>query len=176
MTHNEFSQQTSLLAPALYQFAMRHTQNPEDADDLVQDTMMKAFKYYTQFETGSNLKAWLFTIMKNTFINNYRRKTKTNALISQNDEVSYQELKYSATQNAGEGTMIMKDIRKALQNIPEYYSTPFIRHFEGYKYHEIAAQLNLPIGTVKTRIHVARKLLKEYLQSYSNYDYKKGLV
>ncbi|MGM9476187.1 RNA polymerase sigma factor [Pedobacter sp. GSP4] len=176
MTQTEFSQQTSILAPALYQFAMRYTKDHEDSSDLVQDTMMKAFKYYAQFEPGSNLKAWLFTIMKNTFINNYRRKTKTNALISQNEEISYQDLKFSSTQNAGEGTLIMKDIKKALKNIPECYSTPFISYFEGYKYHEIAETLNLPIGTVKTRIHIARKLLKEYLQTYSKYDYKKGMA
>ncbi len=167
MTQSEFSEQASALSSTLHSFAMRYTNDEEDANDLVQDTMMKAIKYYSKFEPGSNLKAWLFTIMKNTFINNYRRKTKTNALISQSDEISSVNLSYSATTNQGEGTLIMKDIKKALKSIPEAYSIPFISYFEGYKYQEIADELNIPIGTVKTRIHVARNLLKDYLKTYA---------
>ncbi|MCX2574776.1 RNA polymerase sigma factor [Pedobacter sandarakinus] len=176
MTQSEFSQQASALTPLLRQFAMRYTNDNEDANDLIQDTMMKAIKYYAQFEPGSNLKAWLFTILKNTFINNYRKKTKANALITQNDEISSVDLSYSASRNEAEGTFIMKDIRKAIDTLPESYAKPFISFFEGYKYHEIAEELNIPIGTVKTRIHVARTLLKDYLKSYAKYNYKTGVA
>lgn len=176
MTITEFSKQTSDLAPQLMQFAMRYTNDSENSNDLIQDTMVKAFKYHAQFEEGSNLKAWLFTIMKNTFINDYRRTVKTQSLITKTDELSYSELSLSASRNSAEGSMIMKDIEKALASIPACYSTPFISHFEGFKYHEIAKELNMPIGTVKTRIHVARKMLKEYLVTYAKFDYKKGMA
>lgn len=155
---------------------MRYTNDPENANDLIQDTMMKAFKYYAQFEEGSNLKAWLFTIMKNTFINDYRRKVKSQSLISKTEELSYGDLSLSASRNGAEGTMIIKDIEIALKSIPECYLQPFISHFEGFKYHEIAEELDMAIGTVKTRIHVARKLLKEYLSTYAKFDYKKGMA
>ncbi|WP_316739178.1 sigma-70 family RNA polymerase sigma factor [Pedobacter aquatilis] len=176
MTTTEFSKQTSTLAPYLLQFAMRYTNDAENANDLVQDTMVKAFKYHAQFEEGSNLKGWLFTIMKNTFINDYRRKVRSQSLITKTDELSSSDLSLSASRNSAEGSMIMKDIQIALKSIPECYSKPFISHFEGFKYHEIAEELNMPIGTVKTRIHIARKLLKEYLTTYAKYDYKKGMA
>jgi len=176
MTQSEFTKQTSALGPSLFQFAIKYTKDADDANDLIQDTMMKAFKYYAQFEPGSNLKAWLFTIMKNTFINNYRRKVKTNSFIHQNEEISSAELSYSANKNLAEGSFIMKDIQKALKTLPDCYAQPFVRYFEGYKYHEIAEELDMPIGTVKTRIHIARKLLKEYLQTYAKYDYKTGMA
>lgn len=176
MTTTEFSKQTSMLAPYLLQFAMRYTNDTENAHDLIQDTMVKAFKYHEQFQEGSNLKGWLFTIMKNTFINDYRRKAKSQSLITKTEAISYSDLKLSASRNGAEGSMIMKDINMAMKSIPECYSKPFVRHFEGFKYHEIAEELNLPIGTVKTRIHVARKLLKEYLLTYAKFEYKKGMA
>lgn len=174
MTQKEFSNQASSLAPFLKSYAMNFTKDPEDANDLVQDTMVKAIRYYQQFEFGSNLKGWLFTIMKNTFINDYRKRVKTNSLIVQEDELSSAHLANSATCNHAEGSFIMKDIKTAINSIPEVYSKPFVLFFEGYKYHEIADDLNIPIGTVKTRIHVARGLLKNYLLTYAKYDYKKG--
>jgi RNA polymerase sigma-70 factor (ECF subfamily) len=174
MTQREFSMQASVLAPFLKSYALNFTRDAEDANDLVQDTMVKAIRYYQQFEMGSNLKGWLFTIMKNTFINDYRRRVKTNALIVQDDEISSANLSNSATRNDAEGNFIMKDIKTAIASLPEVYAVPFVRFFEGYKYHEIAEDLNIPIGTVKTRIHVARGLLKNYLVTYAKYDYKKG--
>jgi len=176
MTQSEFTKQASALASSLRSYAIRYTKDQDDADDLIQDTMMKAIKYYSKFEQGSNLKGWLFTIMKNTFINNYRRQTMTNNLISQHEEISSVDLRYSSSTNDAEGSFIMKDIHKALKTLPEQYAVPFVKFFEGYKYHEIAEELNLPMGTVKTRIHVARGLLQTYLKSYAKFDYKKGLA
>ena len=139
----------------------------EDANDLVQDTMLKAITYYNKFKEGTNLKGWLFTIMKNTFINNYRRLVKTNTLITQSEDISSANLSYSATKNQAESKFVLGDIDKALAQLPEEYYVPFIRYFEGYKYHEIADMLQIPIGTVKTRIHVARGILKKYLKTYA---------
>jgi RNA polymerase sigma-70 factor (ECF subfamily) len=167
MTQLQFNLQLHDYAGSLRSFALNFTKDVEDANDLVQDTMLKAVTYYSKFKEGTNLKGWLFTIMRNTFINNYRRMVKTNTLIVQSDDISSANLYYSASRNEVEGKFITGDIHKALATLqPEYY-VPFIKYFEGYKYHEIADELGIPIGTVKTRIHVARGMLKKYLKTYA---------
>ena len=105
--------------------AMRYTKNEDDADDLVQDTMIKAIRFYKNFQEGTNIKGWLYVIMRNTFINDYRRNTKKNALITQTDEISSQDLMVSASANKATGTFIMGDIQKALASIPEIYATVY---------------------------------------------------
>jgi RNA polymerase sigma factor (sigma-70 family) len=152
---------------SLYSFAFSFTKDEEDANDLFQDTMLKAIHYSSKFKEGTNLKAWLYTIMRNTFINNYRKSSKTTKIMTVTDELTSDKLFLSATLNSSEGKFIMDDIYTALRSLqPEYY-TPFIKYFEGFKYHEIAEELQIPIGTVKTRIHVARQLLKKQLSAYS---------
>ena len=113
------------------------------------------------------MKAWLYTIMKNTFINSYRRVSKRNSIMDTTEELSYAQLRASASTNLGENKFTLEDINKAITRLQPEYSTPFLKYFEGYKYHEIAEELNIPIGTVKTRIHVARQILKKYLKTYS---------
>ncbi len=167
MTQLQFNHQLHDYSGSLQSFALNFTKDIEDANDLVQDTLLKAVTYYSKFKEGTNLKGWLFTIMRNTFINNYRRMVKTNTLITQSEDISSANLHYSATRNAVESKFVMGDIHKALATLqPEYY-VPFIKYFEGYKYHEIAEELDIPIGTVKTRIHVARGILKKYLKTYA---------
>lgn len=151
----------------LMQSAMQFTQNQEDADDLVQETMIKAIRYEHKFEQGSNLQGWLFTIMKNTFINNYRSFTRRAAVFIKDVDPWQYPVNESTARNNGEGKMISEDINKALNNLHPEYAVPFLRYFEGYKYHEIADQMNIPIGTVKTRIHVARRVLKTKLKMYA---------
>ncbi|RZM01703.1 MAG: RNA polymerase sigma factor [Pedobacter sp.] len=155
-------------------FAMKFTQDVEDANDLVQDTLIKAIRYHHLYKTGTNLRGWLYTIMKNTFINDYRRGSRKNAIIQNTEEFTPLHLSRSATGNMGENKFIMKDIQSALSRLQPEYSVPFLRYFEGYKYHEIAEELDIPIGTVKTRIHMARKELKKYLKIYE-YSYKTTL-
>jgi RNA polymerase sigma-70 factor (ECF subfamily) len=166
MTKKEFNAIVTEQTEPLKMYALRFTRNSEDANDLVQDTILKAITYYSKFKEGTNLKGWLYTIMKNTFINNYRKITKTNNYVIQTDEVSSGNLVYSAIKNKGEGQFIMEDIREALLNLSDDYYIPFTMYFEGYKYHEIAEHLNIPIGTVKTRIHTARRTLKNSLKAY----------
>jgi RNA polymerase sigma factor (sigma-70 family) len=149
-------------------FAMKFTNDVEDANDLVQDTIIKAIRYYEMYKQGTNLRGWLYTIMKNTFINDYRRGSKRNALIQTSEDLSSFQLLGSAQTNKGENKFMMEDINKALGKLQPEYSGPFLRYFEGYKYHEIAEELNIPIGTVKTRIHMARQILKEQLKMYRN--------
>lgn len=167
MTQHQFNHQLHDYSSSLQSFALNFTKDTEDANDLVQDTMLKAVTYYDKFKEGTNLKGWLFTIMRNTFINNYRRSAKSTSLITQSEDISSVNLHYSASHNTAESRFVMADIDKALATLqPEYY-IPFMKYFEGYKYHEIAEELDIPIGTVKTRIHVARGILKKYLKTYA---------
>lgn len=158
----------------LESFAMKFTQDLEDANDLVQDTLIKAIRYHQMYKPGTNLKGWLYTIMKNTFINDYRKGSRKNSIIQNTEEFTPQQLSISSTRNQAENKFLMKDIQTALSKLQPGYSIPFLRYFEGYKYHEIAEELNIPIGTVKTRIHMARKELKSYLKMYE-YSYKSEL-
>ncbi len=169
MTKIEFNTLVMRQASSLKMYALHFTHDSDDANDLVQDTILKAITYYNKFKEGTNLKGWLYTIMKNTFINNYRRFVKINTFVTKTDEISSPQLSYSATVNDGDPKFVMDDIKKALSKLQEEYYVPFTMHFEGFKYHEIADHLSIPIGTVKTRIHVARKLLKKNLKAY---DYK----
>src|SRR5215217_1665703 len=141
-------------------FAMKFT------NDLVQDTLIKAIRYHAMYKEGTNLRGWLYTIMRNTFINNYRRDTRQRSVIDTSEDLNSAQLIKSASGNQGENKFVMEDINKAMKKLQPEYSVPFLRYFEGYKYHEIAEELQIPIGTVKTRIHVARQLLKGQLKMY----------
>lgn len=167
MKNMSFTCQINDHKQALQSFAFGFTKDVEDANDLVQDTYVKALKYANLFKEGTNLKAWLYTILRNTFINDYRRTTIRNKVIDTTEEISSQQLFKSSAQNLGTGKFISDDIMKAMDNLPAVYATPFLKHFEGYKYYEIAEELNIPIGTVKTRIHVARQILQAKLKMYS---------
>jgi RNA polymerase sigma-70 factor (ECF subfamily) len=144
------------------------TKDSEDANDLLQETMLKAFTNREKFAEGTNLKAWLYTIMKNTFITNYQRLIRKNTFIDTTDNLHFINSFNTATYNLAYSTFSMEDIDKAVESIDEAYRLPFIMHFRGFKYHEIAEKLHIPIGTVKNRIHIARKELKDKLTIYSN--------
>jgi RNA polymerase sigma-70 factor (ECF subfamily) len=154
-------------ADSLKLYALRFTHDVEDANDLVQDTLLKALSYCNKFKEGTNLKGWLYTIMKNTFINKYRRFVKIGTMVIQSEDIQYSNLMYSASTNQGESKFVMDDIKNAMENLSDDYFVPFSMYFDGHKYHEIAEHLTIPIGTVKTRIHVARKLLKKSLNDYN---------
>jgi len=152
----------------LESFAMKFTRDVEDANDLVQDTIIKAIRYHHMYKQGTNLRGWLFTIMRNTFINSYHRNSRRNAVVETSEDLTSYQLHNSATRNQGENKFVMEDINKAMERLQPEYSEPFLKYFEGYKYHEIADDLNIPIGTVKTRIHMARMALKSHLKMYNN--------
>jgi len=166
MNKIEFNSLVVKHSESLRSYARNFTRDNEDANDLVQDTLLKAVTYFKNFRDGTNLKGWLYTIMKNTFINNYRRVVKTNSFITKEEEISQINLVVSATKNNGENKFIMEDINYALSKLSDEYYVPFTMYFEGYKYHEISEHLQIPIGTVKTRIHVARKSMKKTLTAY----------
>ena len=172
MNINDFNSLVMQQSITLKMYALHFTRDNDDANDLVQDTILKAITYYNKFQEGTNLKGWLYTIMKNTFINNYRRFVKTSSFVTQSDEITSANLVFSSTKNQGESKFVMDDINDALGKLPREYNIPFTMYFEGHKYHEIAEYLVIPIGTVKTRIHIARKILKRSLNSY-NKDVKR---
>ena len=165
-TSISFNQLLQEHSSVLKNFAYKFTRDSAVADDLFQDTMVKALRYFDHFKEGTNIKGWLFTIMRNTFINDYRKDVRKNALITQEEEISSAHLLQSSSSNAAEGKFAMADIQRTLAKLPKCYYDPFMQYFEGYKYHEIAEDLGIPIGTVKTRIHMARTILKKQLKIY----------
>jgi RNA polymerase sigma-70 factor (ECF subfamily) len=140
----------------------------DDANDLLQDTMVKAFTNKDKFTEGTNLKAWLYTIMKNTFITNYQRMVRRGTFVDTTDNLHYINSGDILVENGAYGDFTMDDIYAAIEKLEDVYKTPFMMHYRGFKYHEIADKLNIPIGTVKNRIHIARKLLKEDLHVYQH--------
>jgi len=166
MTTNQFTLLLTQYDNELRNFALKFTKDEDDANDLMQDTMMKAVRFLHRFEEGTNVKGWLYTIMRNTFINNYRKKSRKKGLMTQQEEISSSNLLQSASRNAGESSFILGDIRGAINSLPQMLQIPFVRYVEGYKYEEIALEIGIPLGTVKTRIHEARKQLTRRLKMY----------
>ena len=151
-------------ADFLKPFAATLTKDQETAKDLLQETMYRALANQEKYSVGTNVKAWLYTIMRNIFINNYRRKSKQNTIFdnSSNDFlIDYQQKSIS---NDAESNIRIKEIQKAIFELPEIFKQPFMLYFEGFKYHEIADILQEPLGTIKSRIHFARKLLKAQIE------------
>ncbi|MCG8305958.1 MAG: RNA polymerase sigma factor [Cytophagales bacterium] len=167
MTALEFSYTIDKLSGSLKPFALRLTRDIEDANDLLQETILKAFSNREKYTDGTNLKAWMYTIMKNTFITNYQRMIRKNTFIDSTDNMHYINSSSNTIENSAFGKFAMKDITKAIENLDDAYKIPFTMHFRGFKYHEIAEKLEIPIGTVKNRIHIARKELKYKLKNYA---------
>jgi RNA polymerase sigma-70 factor (ECF subfamily) len=168
MTALEFSYTINKLSGSLKPFALRLTRDLEDANDLMQETILKAFSNRDKFTDGTNLKAWMYTIMKNTFITNYQRMVRKNTFIDTTDNMHYINSSDNLTENLAYGKFAMKDIKRSIDSLDDTYKVPFMMHFRGFKYYEIAEKLDIPIGTVKNRIHIARKELKEQLKTYAS--------
>ena len=166
MTAIEFKNKVQKESLSLRHYAYQLTRNVEDTNDLVQDTLLKAFTYQDKFTDGTNLKGWLYTIMKNTFINNYRRMVKRNTFIDQTDNDYYLDSESLSVKNQGEIKFILNDIEDAIDKLPLSLKKPFTMNVSGFKYHEIAEILHIPIGTVKTRIFVAKRQLRTQLNNY----------
>ncbi|MBB6612059.1 RNA polymerase sigma factor [Pontibacter sp. Tf4] len=167
MTAIEFSNLIQGVTNTLRPVAFNLTRDADDAKDLVQETVLKALMNRDKFKAGTNLKAWLYTIMRNTFINNYNKITKRSSNIDSSEYLQYLNTDENyITQNKGTATFVMNDINKAIAGLSEEHRTPFMMYYVGYKYTEIAEKLEIPIGTVKNRIHIARKELKQQLKVY----------
>ncbi len=166
MTAPEFYKQIIDFQSSLKGFAFKFTSNEDDANDLLQETYLKALRYKDKFAEHSNLKAWLYTIMKNTFINNYRKAKKANTLLDDTDEHYFLNLGDSSKLESPQQKLAYKEIIKAINSLSDEYRIPFQMHYNGFKYKEIADHLELPIGTIKSRIFLARKKLSDMLVDY----------
>lgn len=161
-------------ADALYTFAFHLTYNEEDANDLVQDTFFKSYRFIDSYERGTNAKAWLFKILKNSFINEYRRKTKRPNEVDYEDFIAYQD----ADESVGIGAvdlrvemfqdMMSDEITKAINMLPADFRTVILLcDVEDFTYEEIAKIVDIPVGTVRSRLHRARNMLKDMLRNYA---------
>lgn len=164
----------------LYNFALRTTGNADDAHDLLQETFMKAFRFWDKYEKGTDLRAWLFRIMKNSYINRYRKETREPGMVDYDDiENFYDSIRDESTdtndlQKRMYNNMLSDEVIEALQSLPEDFRTVVILcDIEGLTYEEIADFLNCPIGTVRSRLHRGRKILEEKLYDYAK---ERGLV
>lgn len=159
---------------ALYNFGLRLTADPNDAEDLVQDTIVKAYRFFSSYEKGTNAKAWLFRILKNSYINNYRKESKRPQEVDF-DEVStfYETIRdervdTSDLERKMFRELIDDDLAKALDDIPEDFRTVVLLcDVEDFTYEEISNMLDVPIGTIRSRLHRGRNLLKAQLMDYA---------
>lgn len=178
--YKEFEREALPHLDALYNFALRMTGDGDDANDLVQDTFLKAFRFFDKFEKGTNCKAWLFRIMKNTFINAYRKKTKEPIKVDYEEvENFYENVKPSSTDSAHlekeiYDNLLDDEISSAIASLPDDFKTVIIlSDIEGFTYDEIADFVDCPVGTVRSRLHRARKMLFAKLYKYAN---EKGYI
>jgi len=160
MSTIEFCTRFDQMTPVLNTFAYNLTKNSEDAKDLYQETAFRAITNKEKFRVGTNFKAWLFTIMKNIFINNYRKKMKANTIMDSTDNDFYINSGKNVVSNQAESNIMMKELKRMVKGLDNTIKVPFVMHFNGYKYQEIADYLGLPLGTIKSRIFFARKELK----------------
>ena len=173
MANDEFEAEALRHLDALYRTALRMTRSEADAEDLVQETYIRAFRFRDQFTLGTNMKAWLFRILTNTFINTYRRKSAQPEVTDLEgvDEFSlYRRMAddRSASSSPDPETELLKgvvdtEVTDALEELPEKFRTTVLLDVEGFSYKEIAEMLGIPIGTVMSRLHRGRKFLQKRL-------------
>ncbi len=152
---------------ALVAFANSLTRNLDDANDLFQETSYKIIKNQDKYKNGTNFRAWSYTIMRNIFINNYRKKKRRNLLIDETDNDYYLDYNQGQVANQGEHDLRYEELMKMVNSLNNDFRVPFVMRYSGYKYDEIADELKLPLGTIKSRIHFARKKLKDMIAKES---------
>lgn len=171
----DFATAVTPFAGQLYPTALRMTRNPADAEDLVQETFTKAFANFHQFRAGTNLRAWLYRILTNTFINNYRKKQREPRQETTDEIKDWQlaaaEKHTSAGMRSAETEVLDRlpdsDIKQALARLPrDFQEVIYLVDIEGYAYKEVAERMNTPLGTVMSRLHRARRQLREMLADH----------
>lgn len=155
------SMQSNLLS-----FAMVLTSNRDDAYDLLQDTTLKALDNEDKYMENTNFKGWVFTIMRNIFINNYRRASRTHTVVDNTADLYHLNLPQNSGLPSPENSYVAQEIHQAIDNFSDGYRIPFSMHLAGYRYAEIAEHMHLPVGTIKSRIYYARQRLRRELGDY----------
>nr|MBD5376726.1 RNA polymerase sigma factor [Bacteroides sp.] len=161
-----FQSKLTALQSNMLNFAYMLTSNRDDAYDLLQDTMLKALDNQDKYVDNTNFKGWVFTIMRNIFINNYRRASRTATVIDQTEDLYHLNLSQDSGFETPEGSFGANEISAAIDEFSDDYRIPFSMHVAGYKYNEIAEKMNLPLGTIKSRIFFARKKLQARFADY----------
>lgn len=165
-SHDSFQTRLPGLQNNLLNFAYQLTSNREQAQDLLQDTTLKALDNEDKYVDNVNFKGWIFTIMRNIFINNYRQNVRKATVIDQTEDLYHLNISQDSGLSTPEGSYAVKEISVALNSFSDDYRIPFNMFVAGYKYNEIAEAMNLPLGTVKSRIFFARKTLRKQLKDY----------
>ena len=150
----------------LLRFAYKLTADKEEANDLLQETSLKALDNEDKYMPDTNFKGWMYTIMRNIFINNYRRIVREQTFVDQTDNLYHLNLPQNSGFASTEGTYDLKEMHRIVNSLPRDYKVPFSMHVSGFKYREIAEKLNLPLGTVKSRIFFTRQKLQEDLKDF----------
>lgn len=166
MSTAEFSLLLSDNADFLKPFAINLTKDHESAKDLFQETLYRALSNKDKYNVGTNIKAWLYTIMRNIFINDYRKRAKQSVILDNSPNDFLIDQTRSKVLNDGVTNLNLREVKQLIYELPELFRIPFNLYYEGYKYNEIAEELNEPLGTIKSRIHFARKILKQKIQRY----------
>ncbi len=164
MSTSKFDDMIISNANFLKPFAITFTKDKETAQDLMQETMLRALANREKYNEGTNIKAWLFTIMRNIFINNYRKETKQKIIFDHSTNNALLNYNQVSIINVAESHLKTSEIHFAIYRLSEDFKRPFLLYLFGYKYTEIAEMLNEPLGTIKSRIHYARKLLKDQIR------------
>lgn len=158
---NQITEQLQSISGSLRAFSLKLTGNNVDAEDLYQDTAVRIITNADKYNQGTNFKAWAVTIMRNIFINNYRKKVRRNMIIDQTPNNYYLNSGDKTVSNSGESNVAYGELFKLVNSLPEDFRRPFIMAYQGYKYEEIAEELGSPLGTIKSRIFFARKKLQK---------------
>ena len=164
MNKNQFQEKILGIQRNMYNFAMMLTANKDDAQDLMQDTTLKALDNHEKYIDNVNFKGWVLTIMRNIFINNYRKVIRSQTIIDKTEDLYHLNLSQDSGFDTPEGAFTIKEINQAINNLNHDLKIPFSLFLAGYKYNEISEKLNLPIGTVKSRIFFARQKLQSHLK------------
>lgn len=163
MTNQEFMNKFAKIETLLFGFAMKLTKNADDARDLLQETAYRAAKNKDRFIEGTNFKAWTSTILRNQFINNYRKKAaRIRAIKTAGNKTTMFDRK--TVENDAPKVIFIKEIEKVLNSLVPEQRISFLMHYQGYSYKEISEKMDVPIGTVKSRIHLARQNMKAQIQ------------
>ena len=164
MTKVQLKQRILSLQDNMFHFALQLTANKDEAKDLLQETILKALDNEDKFVENTNFKGWILTIMRNIFINNYRKMVSIHTVIDKTENLYHLNLPQDSGLDTPDGSLNVQDITKAINRLDKDMKEPFSMLIAGYKYDEIAEHLNLPLGTIKNRIFLARKILQENLK------------
>ena len=165
-TTSNFAQNLLGMQSELHRFALKLTADTEEANDLLQETSLKALDNEEKYTPDTNFKGWMYTIMRNIFINNYRKTVRDQTFVDQTENLYHLNLPQDSGFESTEGNYDLKEIRKIVNSLPKEYRIPFSMYVSGFKYREIAERLALPIGTVKSRIFFTRQRLQKDLKDF----------